>query len=128
MSLTNEQVVETLGNMTVMQLCELTRELEAKWGVQAVPQVSTTVPGVPLPNTPAVEEQTEWAVVLQSVPADKKIAAIKVIRETLGLGLKEAKDMSEKLPATVKEGISKADAEQIKAKFVEVGAPDVIVK
>ena len=117
---TNEQVVEHLGNMTVMQLCELTRELEAKWGVQAVPQV-TSVPGVPLPTTPIVEEQTEFTVILQSVEAAQKIAAIKVVREVSGLGLKEAKDIIDGLPKTLKEGISKADAEEIQKKFEAAG-------
>jgi large subunit ribosomal protein L7/L12 len=126
MSLTNEQVVDALGNMTVMQLCELTRELEDKWGVKAVPQVST-VPGVPLPPETKVEEQTEFTVVLHPVAADKKMAAIKVVREITGLGLKEAKEGVEKGNMTLKENVAKAEAEEIKAKFVAAGC-EVTVK
>ncbi len=122
MSYTQEQIVEALGNMSVMQLCEMTRELEAKWGVTAAPIPAPTSPDAPHVKQ-VVEEQTEFTVVLESIEADKKIAVIKVVREALGLGLKEAKDLTEKAPpVTIKEGISKADAEDLKNKFEAAGA------
>lgn len=122
MSFTQEQVVQALGEMSVMQLCELTRELEKKWGVTAAPVPAPTSPDAPTVKQ-VQEEQTEWAVVLQSVEADKKIAVIKVVREAMGLGLKEAKELVEKAPpVTLKEGISKADAEELKHKFEAAGA------
>jgi large subunit ribosomal protein L7/L12 len=121
MSLTNEQVVEHLGHLSVMQLCELTRELETKWGVKAVPpaaEIPLVEPGL---TDKAQVEQTEFAVVLQSVEAAQKIAGIKVVREVMGLTLAEAKTLIEGLPKTLKEGLSKAEADEILAKFVAVG-------
>lgn len=120
MSLTNDQVAEFLGNMSVMQLITLTKELEQMWGVEAKPQA------VPTTNQPQTEtqtvEQTEFTITLVSLPADKKIAVVKLVREQLGLGLLESKNLVDALPKVLKEGISKEDAETIKAKFIEVGA------
>lgn len=121
MSLTQEQVVQALGEMSVMQLCELTRELEEKWGVKAAPVPAPTSPDAPVVKD-VVEEQTEWTVQLLE-PGAKKIDVIKVVRDVLGLGLKEAKDLVEKAPpTTLKEGISKADAEELKHRFEAAGA------
>jgi large subunit ribosomal protein L7/L12 len=121
MSLSNEDVVATLGNMTVIQLCELTRDLEAKWGVKAVPQV-VQQGVVPTQTAPDAIEQTEFDVILDGLAEPTaKMAAIKLVREVTGLGLKEAKDMIEALPKVVRTAIPKADAEDIAAKFKAAG-------
>lgn len=118
---TQQEIVESLGNMSVMQLCELTRELEQKWGVTAAPQVVQQGPS-PEPPKPTEEVQTEFSVVLVAA-GEKKIEVIKVVRSALGLGLKEAKDLVEGgLPKAIKEGISKADAEDLKTQFETAGA------
>lgn len=116
---TQEEVVAFLGNMSVMQVIELTRELEAKWGVKAEPQVQVQHQN----DAPKQEvaEQTEFTVTLTSVPADKKMAVLKMVRELTLLGLKEAKEFVESVPKVVKESCSKADAEEYKAKLVEAG-------
>lgn len=119
--LTREQVVNYLSNLPVIQVAELIRELETKWGVSAMPAaipVRTLMPG----DGSDGQDQTEFAVTLVAVPADKKIAAIKVVREITGLGLKEAKDLVEAAPKLVKEGVSKADAEEMRKKLQESGA------
>jgi large subunit ribosomal protein L7/L12 len=121
MSLSTEEISEALGNLTVLQMCELTRTLEAQWGVKAVPQVVQTVPGVPLTTTPVVDEQTEFEIVLEALEATGKMNAIKLVREVVGLGLKEAKDMIEALPKTLKTDVAKAEALDIKARFEAVG-------
>lgn len=120
MSLTNEDVVTHLGNLSVMQLCELTRELETKWGVKAVPQ-AVEVPTVTVPTTPTTVEQTEFEVVIESHEASAKMGAIKLVRELTGLGLKEAKDMIEALPKTLKTDVAKAEALDIQGKFQAIG-------
>src|SRR5512144_1050820 len=116
---TQEEVVAFLGNMSVMQVIELTRELEAKWGVNAEPQVQVQQQ-TDTPKQEAVE-QTEFTVTLTSVPADKKMAVLKMVRELTLLGLKEAKEFVESVPKVVKEGCSKTDAEEYKAKLTEAG-------
>lgn len=119
---TQEEIVQALGEMPVIKLCELTRELEAKWGVQAVPQVVQQGPQPGVETKPAEEEQTEFTVVLVAA-GEKKIEVIKVVRTALGLGLKEAKDLVEGgLPKPIKEGINKAAAEELKAQFETAGA------
>ena len=117
--ITNDDVVKALGNMTVMQVIALTKELEQKWGVKAEPptvQVQQQGPG----KQEVVKE--EWDVILASVPAAAKMGVIKAIRELLGLGLKESKDLAEAAPKTLKEGISKADADDLVAKLTAAGA------
>lgn len=116
---TQEEVVEFLGNMSVLQVIALTKELEEKWGVKAEPQVQVQQQT----NGPKQEtvEQTEFTVTLTSVPADKKMAVLKMVRELTLLGLKEAKEFVESVPKVVKEGCSKADAEEYKAKLTEAG-------
>lgn len=118
------QIVETIGNLTVLELVELIKALEDKFGVsaQAVAMAPVAVPGgAPAAAQEEAEEKTEFDVVLASV-GDKKIQVIKVVREITSLGLKEAKDLVDSAPKPVKEAISKDEAESIKKKFEEVGA------
>jgi len=118
MSVTREQLIETLSSMSVLEISDLTKDLEARWGVSAAASVAAPAAAV---AAEAVEEQTEFTVVLVNA-GDKKIEVIKALRELTGLGLKEAKDMSEKADAHVKEGISKKDAEEMKKKLEAAGA------
>ncbi|MBX6350162.1 MAG: 50S ribosomal protein L7/L12 [Clostridia bacterium] len=118
-----EQVLEIVEGMSVLELSELVKQFEEKFGVSA--QAAVAVPAVAGPAAaPAqaeAEEQTEFDVILASA-GDKKIQVIKVVREITGLGLKEAKDLVDAAPKPVKEKVSKQEAEQIKAKLAEVGA------
>ena len=121
--LTQEQLVDHLSNLSVLQVSELIKKLEDKWGVKAAPAavaVSGVGPG-PAPVPEKVEEQTEFNVELSTAGANK-IAVIKAIREITGLGLKEAKDLVEGAPKVLKEGVSKADADDMKKKLEEAGA------
>ncbi|TLD86334.1 50S ribosomal protein L7/L12 [Helicobacter sp. MIT 05-5294] len=119
MAISKEDVLEYIGNLSVMELSELVKAFEEKFGVSAAP---TVVAGaVAGGGAAAAEEKTEFDVILTD-SGDKKINVIKVVREVTGLGLKEAKDAVEKTPFTVKEGIKKEDADAIKAKFEEAGA------
>jgi large subunit ribosomal protein L7/L12 len=115
-----EQVVDFLSKMSVMDLAALTKELEEKWGVKAAPLAVAAAAPAASAAAPAAE-QTEFTVTLKEVGA-KKIEVIKVIRELTQLGLKEAKDLVDGAPKTVKEGVSKADAETMKKKLEEAGA------
>jgi len=119
--LSKDQVIEFLSNLTVLQISEITKELEAKWGVSAAAAVAVAGPAGPAADAPKVEEKTEFDVVLKDAGA-QKIQVIKVVRELTGLGLKEAKDLVDGAPKNVKEGISKADAEDLKKKLEAVGA------
>jgi large subunit ribosomal protein L7/L12 len=121
--LTQEQLVDHLSNLTVLQVSELIKKLEDKWGVKAAPAAVAmpTGGGGPAPVEEKKEEQTEFNVEL-SAAGSNKIAVIKAIREITGLGLKEAKDLVEAAPKVVKEQISKADAEEMKKKLTEAGA------
>ena len=120
MAITKEDVLEYIGNLTVVELNELVKEFEEKFGVSAQP---TVVAGAVAGGTEgaATEEKTEFDVVLTDVGA-KKINVIKAIRELTGLGLKEAKSAAEELPSKIKEGVSKDDAEAAKAKLEDAGA------
>lgn len=115
-----EQVVDYLSNLPVIQIAELVKELEEKWGVSAAP-VAMAGGAAPAAVAEEVEEKTEFDVVLADAGA-KKINVIKVVREITGLGLKEAKDLVEGAPKTLKEGVSKDDAADIKKKLEEAGA------
>jgi large subunit ribosomal protein L7/L12 len=119
--LTKDQVVDYLSNLPVIQIAELIKELENKWGVKAAPAAVAVAAGPAAEAAPAAAEQTEFNVVLANAGGNK-IAVIKAIREITGLGLKEAKDLVEAAPKTVKEQISKADAEEMKKKLTEAGA------
>jgi large subunit ribosomal protein L7/L12 len=121
---TKDQVVDFLSKMSVLDLAALTKELEDKWGVKAAPVAVAAAGGGGAAAGGAAApaaEQTEFTVVLTDAGANK-IGVIKAVREVTNLGLKEAKDMVDGAPKTVKEGVSKADAETIKKKLVEAGA------
>jgi large subunit ribosomal protein L7/L12 len=117
-SVTKEQVITFLENLTLLEAAELVKELETKFGVSAAAPVA--VAAAPAAAAPA-EEQTEFTVVLAN-SGDKKINVIKEIRTITGLGLKEAKDLVEGAPKTVKEGVSKEEAAKIKKALEEAGA------
>jgi large subunit ribosomal protein L7/L12 len=121
--LTSEQVVDYLSNLPVIQLAGLIKTLEDKWGVKAAPVAVAAAPGAGAAAAPAapVEEKTEFTVEL-AASGPNKINVIKVVREITGLGLKEAKDLVEGAPKTLKEGVAKADAEEMKKKLEEAGA------
>lgn len=118
--LTKDQVITYLSNMPVIELSNLIRELEGKWGVKASAPVMQMTEGTTITDT-APPAKTEWDVVLKSFPPDKKINLIKAVREVAGLGLKEAKDFIEALPKTLKEGLSKIEADDLAAKLKEAG-------
>ena len=119
--ITQDQVVDYLSGLTVMQIVELTKSLEDKWGVKAAP-VAVAGPAVASGGDAAAkDEQTEFTVVLKAAGANK-IGAIKAVREITGLGLKDAKDLVEGAPKSVKEGVSKAEADEMAAKLKEAGA------
>ncbi|EPP34830.1 ribosomal protein L7/L12 [Chlamydia ibidis] len=121
-----EALVEQLSGLTVLQLAELKKMLEEKWDVTAAAPVVAVAGGVAAGGeAPAAAESTEFAVVLEDVPADKKISVLKVVREVTGLALKEAKEMTEGLPKTIKEKTSKSDAEETVKKLQEAGAKAV---
>lgn len=118
--ISREQVVDYLSNLPVIQIAELVKTLEEKWGVSAAPVAVAAAGGGAAPAA-AVEEKTEFDVVLADAGANK-INVIKVVREITGLGLKEAKDLVEGAPKNIKEGISKADAADLKKKLEDAGA------
>jgi len=117
---TREQVVDFLSNLPVIQMAELIKELEGKWGVKAAP-AAVAVAGPAAAAVEEKEEKTEFDVLLKDAGA-KKVQVIKVVREITGLGLKEAKELVEAAPKSVKEGVSKPEAEDIKKKLEEAGA------
>ena len=121
MSITNEEVINYLSNLTVIDLVNLTKALEEKWGVKAAPVAAAAAPAAGGAAAAPAEEKTEFTVVLVEVGADK-IKVIKVVREVTSLGLKEAKDLVEAAPKSLKEGVSKDEAETIRKKFADVGA------
>jgi large subunit ribosomal protein L7/L12 len=118
-----DQVVEWLSSQTVLEISELVKELEEKWGVSAAAPVAA-VAAAPAAGGGAepAEEKTEFDIELVAFPSDKKIAIIKEVRAITGLGLKEAKEMAEGVPVIVKEAAAKSDAEEIKKKLEESGA------
>jgi large subunit ribosomal protein L7/L12 len=119
-----QAIANDLSNLTVLQVAELVKTLEEKWGVSAAaaaPVMVAAVGGAAAAPAAAAEEQTEFAVHLVSA-GDKKINVIKVVREVTSLGLKEAKDLVDGAPKVVKEGVSKEEAATLKKKFEEVGA------
>lgn len=118
--MTREEILQAIENMTVLELSELVKEMEEKFGVSAAAPVAMAVAGGG-GAAEAAEEQSEFDVVL-SAAGDKKIGVIKVVRELTGLGLKEAKDLVDSAPKAVKEGVSKEEAESLKAKLEEAGA------
>ena len=124
-TLSNEEILEAIGHKTVIELAELIEAFKTKFNVTIAAPVAAGPAaggaGAGGAAAPAVEEKTEWAVVLKEGGA-KKIQVIKVVREVTSLGLKEAKDTVDQTPSTIKEGISKAEAEEIKKKLEDQGA------
>jgi large subunit ribosomal protein L7/L12 len=120
-TLTRDELLDAIGNMTVLELSEFVKAFEEKFGVTAAAPVAVAAAGGPTAAAPAVEEQTEFTVMLNGA-GEKKIQVIKVVREITGLGLKEAKDLVDGAPKPVKEGVSKDEANTIKAKLEEQGA------
>ena len=115
------KIVDDLSSLTVLEAAELSKMLEEKWGVSAAAPVAVAAAGGGAAAAPAVEEKTEFDVVLTAA-GDKKINVIKEVRAITGLGLKEAKDLVEGAPKTVKEAATKAEAEDIKKKLEDAGA------
>ncbi len=120
MALTNEEILEAIASKTVLEISELIKMMEDKFGVSAA-AAAVAVAGPAAAAAPAAEEKTEFNVVLTEVGSNK-IAVIKAVREITGLGLKEAKDLVEGAPKAVKEGVAKADAEELKKKLEAAGA------
>jgi len=121
-TLSRDELLDAIGNMTVLELADFVKAFEEKFGVTAAAPVGVAAaPAAGGPAAPAVEEQTEFDVVLVSA-GEKKIQVIKVVRELTGLGLKEAKDLVDSAPKTVKEAASKEEAAAMKAKLEEQGA------
>jgi large subunit ribosomal protein L7/L12 len=119
MAISKDDILETISNMTVLEVVDLISAMEEKFGVSAAAAVAVAAPAAAA--APAAEEKTEFDVVLTSFGANK-VNVIKVVREVTGLGLKEAKDLVEGVPSTVKEAISKADSDALKKKLEEAGA------
>ena len=118
MAISKEDILEAVGSMTVMDLNDLVKAFEEKFGVSAA---AMAVAGPAAAGAAAAEEQTEFTVMLLG-PGDKKVEVIKVVRAVTGLGLKEAKDLVDGAPKAVKEGVSKADAEALKKQLEDAGA------
>jgi large subunit ribosomal protein L7/L12 len=122
MAASKEDILNTISNMTVMEIVDLVKMMEEKFGVTAAaPVAMAAAGGAAAAAAPAAEEKTEFNVTMTSFGANK-VGVIKVIREITGLGLKEAKDLVEGVPSSVKEGVSKADADAIKKKLDDAGA------
>ena len=120
-TLTRDELLDAIGNMTVLELSDFVKAFEEKFGVTAAAPVAAAAPAAGGPAAPAAEEKTEFDVVLMGA-GEKKIQVIKVVRELTGLGLKEAKDLVDGAPKTVKEGVTKDEAEAMRAKLTEQGA------
>jgi large subunit ribosomal protein L7/L12 len=120
-NITKQDVIEFIANMSVLELSELVKEMENKFGVSAAAPVAMVATAGPAAATPQAEEQTEFTVMLIA-HGDKKIQIIKEVRAITGLGLKEAKSLVDEVPKPVKEGISKEEAEKIKKQLEEAGA------
>lgn len=128
MSAATDQILEQLKSLTLLEASELVKQIEEAFGVSAAAPAGggmmMMAPGAAAPGAAAEpeEEKTEFDVILEDVPADKKIAILKVVRAITGLGLKEAKDMVESAPKAIKEATGKDDAEEVKKKLEEAGA------
>lgn len=120
MALTNEEILEAIASKSVLEISELIKMMEDKFGVSAA-AAAVAVAGPAAAAAPVAEEKTEFDVVLAEIGSNK-IAVIKAVREITGLGLKEAKDLVEGAPKAVKEGVAKADAEELKKKLEAAGA------
>jgi large subunit ribosomal protein L7/L12 len=125
MAVTKDEILDAISKMSVMEVVELISDMEKKFNVTAAAPVAAAAAGGAAAAAPAAEAQTEFTVTMTEFGANK-VGVIKVIREITGLGLKEAKDLVEGAPSTVKEGIPKADADAIKKKLEDAGAKAVI--
>jgi large subunit ribosomal protein L7/L12 len=125
MAVTKDEILDAISKMSVMEVVELIADMEKKFNVTAAAPVAAVAAGGAAAAAPAAEAQTEFTVTMTEFGANK-VGVIKVIREITGLGLKEAKDLVEGAPSTVKEGIPKADADAIKAKLEAAGAKAAI--
>ncbi len=121
MAVSKEDILETISNMTVMEVVELIEAMEEKFGVSAAAAVAAAPAAAGGGEAAAAEEQTEFNVVMSSF-GDNKVGVIKAVRAITGLGLKEAKELVEGVPSTVKEGVSKDEAESVKKQLEEAGA------
>ena len=121
MAATKEEILEAIASMTVLEVSELVKAMEEKFGVSAAAPVAIAAPGAGAAPAAAVEEQTEFNVILKAFDETKKIAVIKEVRAITGLGLKEAKDLVEGAPKPLKEGVSKDDAKKIKDQVTAAG-------
>ncbi len=121
MAVSKDEIKEALGQMPVLELVDLIKELEDEWGVSAAAPVAVAAAGAAAGDTGAAEEKDEFDVVMSSF-GDNKVAVIKAVRGVTGLGLKEAKEMVEGAPSTIKEGANKEEAEDIKKQLEEAGA------
>jgi large subunit ribosomal protein L7/L12 len=120
MAVAQTEILDQISSMTVLELSELIKAMEEKFGVSAAAAVAAAAPAAGGAAAPAAEEQTEFTVVLTTI-GDNKVNVIKAVREITGLGLKEAKDVVDGAPKAVKEGINKADAEAAKKKLEDAG-------
>jgi large subunit ribosomal protein L7/L12 len=128
MAVSREEIVDAIAKLSVLEVVELISDLEKKFGVTAAAPVAVAAApaaGGGAAAAPA-EEQTEFSVTLQEYPADKKVGVIKAVREITGLGLKEAKDLVEGVPALVKDAVAKADVDAMKKKLEDAGAKVVV--
>jgi large subunit ribosomal protein L7/L12 len=122
MAIAKQDILDAIGNMSVLELSQLIKDMEEKFGVSAAAAtVAVAAPGAGGAAAPAAEEKTEFTVILAAA-GENKVNTIKAVREVTGLGLKEAKDLVDGAPKPVKEGISKADAEALKKKLEDAGA------
>lgn len=122
MSAVTDEILEKLKTLTLLEAAELVKQIEETFGVSAAAPVGGMVVAAAAAAAPVEEEKTEFDVILEAVPADKKIAILKVVREITGLGLKEAKDLVESAPKAVKEGTNKDDANALKERLEKEGA------
>ena len=121
MAVAKAEILDAIGSMTVLELSQLIKDMEEKFGVSAAAAVSVAAPAAGGGAAAAVEEKTEFTVMLVAA-GENKVNTIKAVREVTGLGLKEAKDLVDGAPKPIKEGINKADAEALKKKMEEAGA------
>jgi large subunit ribosomal protein L7/L12 len=122
MAVSKDEILDAIAKMSLMDVVELISDMEKKFGVTAAAPVAAAAGPAAAAAAAPVEEKTEFTVVLKEYPADKKVTVIKVVRELTGLGLKEAKDLVEAVPGTVKDGVNKADSETMKKKLEDAGA------
>ena len=122
MAAKQEEILNAISSLTIIEVVDLVKAMEEKFGVTAAAPVAMAAAAPAAAAAAPAEVQTEFTVVLKEYPAEKKVTVIKVVREATGLGLKEAKDLVEGVPSTVKEGVNKADSEKIKKSLEDAGA------